>query len=191
MNKIEKHSFEAVSLLTAANGMLAATVIPALNQPDWIVPSSLILDSIEYKGEDNSGSASGIKYYSWQQQQIAVFHLLPKAQLADSVVILEGNSVEQRLALKTIGQPRQIEVSISEVQDCELPQQYSVRADNIINDSNDELNEDLVSEDLLYSYLFQAISIDDTVYMVPDLDKIAHQLVTLNRDSGANIDKVS
>ncbi len=191
MNKIEKHSFEAVSLLTAANGMLAATIIPAMDQPDWIVPSSLILDSIEYKDEENSGGASEIKYYSWQQQQIAIFHLLPEAQLADSIVILEGNSVEQRLALKTTGQPRQIEVSISEVQDCELPQQYSVMTDNISSEINDELNEDLVSEDLLNSYLFQAISIEDTVYMVPDLDKIAYQLVTLNRDSGANIDKVS
>ena len=43
MKQILKHSFEAVSLLTTNNGMLDVTVVPAVNQPDWIIPSSLIL----------------------------------------------------------------------------------------------------------------------------------------------------
>ncbi|MES1963880.1 hypothetical protein M0N77_00865 [Psychrobacter sp. AH5] len=182
MNQIKKHAFEAVSLLTAANGMLKATIIPAINQPDWIVPSSLILDSIE----DSRQDVDKAKFYLWQQQPVAVFRLLPTDQLANSVFILEGNSVEQRLALKTKGQSREIEVSISEVQDCELPKKYRTTTQSLINDSdanttntntNTDLDAEVVSEDQLSSYLFQTILINETVYMVPDLDKIVHQLI--------------
>lgn len=184
MNQIKKHAFEAVSLLTAANGMLKATIIPAINQPDWIVPSSLILDSIEDSEEDSRQDVDKAKFYLWQQQPVAVFRLLPTDQLANSVFILEGNSVEQRLALKTKGQSREIEVSISEVQDCELPKKYRTTTQSLINDSdanttntNTDLDAEVVSEDQLSSYLFQTILINEMVYMVPDLDKIAHQLV--------------
>lgn len=184
MNQIKKHAFEAVSLLTAANGMLKATIIPAINQPDWIVPSSLILDSIDDSEEDSRQDVDKAKFYLWQQQPVAVFRLLPTDQLANSVFILEGNSVEQRLALKTKGQSREIEVSISEVQDCELPKKYRATTQSLINDSdanttntNTDLDAEVVSEDQLSSYLFQTILINETVYMVPDLDKIAHQLV--------------
>ena len=38
MRQMLKHSFEAVSLLTTTNGMLDVTIIPALDQPDWLFP---------------------------------------------------------------------------------------------------------------------------------------------------------
>ena len=169
MNQIKKHSFEAVSLLTAANGMLEATIIPAIDQPDWIVPSALILESVDHSESDENKDADHKEYYSWQQQSVPVFYLIPKDQSPNSVVILEGNSIDYRLALKIKGQLRQIEVSISEVQDSKLPQEYS-----------SELSVESVSEDSISSYLYQTIMIEDTVYMVPDLDKIAHQLVNIN-----------
>lgn len=49
MKQILKHSFEAVSLLTTNNGMLDVTIVPASNQPDWIIPSSLILSVDDYQ----------------------------------------------------------------------------------------------------------------------------------------------
>ena len=67
MSQIKKHSFEAVSLLTAANGMLEATIIPAMNQPDWIVPSSLILDSLDYNQDysDVAENEESVTTYTW------------------------------------------------------------------------------------------------------------------------------
>lgn len=191
MNQIKKHSFEAVSLLTAANGMLEATIIPALNQPDWIVPSTLILESLDYSDEDDDRnshrdgdnepkSTVRTRYYTWQQQPVAVFSLLPKDQVPDTVVILEGNAIAQRLALQTKGQLRQIKVSISDVQDSELPLEYSVATESVENDTDS--TEELVDEDIIASYLFQAIVIEETIYIVPDLDKIAHQLTIMNQD---------
>ncbi len=191
MNQIKKHSFEAVSLLTAANGMLEATIIPALNQPDWIVPSALILESLDYSDEDGDRnshrdsdnepkSTVRTQYYTWQQQPVAVFSLLPKDQVPDTVVILEGNTTAQRLALQTKGRLRQIEVSISDVQDSELPLEYSVATESIEKDNGNI--EDSVNEEVIATYLFQAIVIEETIYIVPDLDKIAHQLTIVNQD---------
>ncbi|MGM8870960.1 hypothetical protein ACS8E3_04640 [Psychrobacter sp. 2Y5] len=182
MSQIKKHSFEAVSLLTAANGMLEATIIPAMNQPDWIVPSSLILDSVDYN-EDHSDAAQSsseesVETYAWQQQSVAVFHLLAKDQVPDKVVILEGNTAQERLALYTKGELRRIEVSISEVQDSELPTEY---AEDSVMDKSAEAKDGEVSEESITSYLFQAIVIEETAYIVPDLDKIAHQLVTVSQ----------
>ena len=79
MKQILKHSFEAVSLLTTNNGMLDVTVVPAVNQPDWIIPSSLIL-SVE-EGSEHTDS------YEWQQQAVAVFHLLPRHQKPEKMIV--------------------------------------------------------------------------------------------------------
>lgn len=194
MNQIRKHTFEAVSLLTAENGMLDVTIVPAMNQPDWVIPSSLIL-SVEPYDER-------IWTYLWQQQEVAVFHLLPRAQIPDKLIVLEGNTVVHRLALQTVGELRELKVRISDVKDTELPECYVNVAisnidDNKVKDngvnlyqsSSDgvESDSDTVAvveehfrENVVLSYLFQTIVIDDITYIVPDLDKIAHQLVDLD-----------
>lgn len=194
MNQIRKHTFEAVSLLTAENGMLDVTIVPAMNQPDWVIPSSLIL-SVEPYDER-------IWTYLWQQQEVAVFHLLPRAQTPDKLIVLEGNTVVHRLALQTVGELRELKVRISDVKDAELPERYVNVAISNIDDNklkDDGVNlyqpssdgaspdsdtaadvEEHFRENVVLSYLFQTIIIDDIPYIVPDLDKIAHQLVDLD-----------
>lgn len=195
MDKIKKHSFEAVSLLTKGNGMLEATIIPAVNQPDWIVPSALILDTTDCDER--------VWYYSWQQQEVAVFHLLPAEQIPSKMIILEGNTLTHRLALQTVGQLRNIQIRISDVKDIALPKEYSdnlkdqiATTDIVSDESKDEarqLNVDNqiseLNENDIRSYLYQTIVIDDVPYLIPDLDNIAHQLVDLDRvEQGENIE---
>lgn len=163
MNQNLKHSFEAVSLLTTDNGMLDVTMIPAVNQPDWIIPSSLILSIDDYQ--------QWVSTYSWQQQQLAVFHLQPHAQDLDKVIVLEGNTAEYRIALQTKGELRRVPLRISDVRDIELPQDYKQIATTLDTDYEQ------VKENELLSYLFQTVMIDDIPYLIPDLDKIADQLV--------------
>ena len=166
MKQILKHSFEAVSLLTTNNGMLDVTIVPATDQPDWLIPSSLILSVDEY--------SEHTWIYEWQQQEVAVFHLLPRHQTPDKMIILEGNTTAHRIALQTAGELRQIQARISDVKDIDLPEHF------IKTDSKTDTVQQRVQEDVVLSYLFQAVMIDDTVYVVPDLDKIAHQLVDLD-----------
>ena len=166
MKQMLKHSFEAVSLLTTNNGMLDVTIVPAFDQPDWIIPSSLILSVDDY--------SEYVAMYEWEQQQVAVFHLLPRDQTPDKMVVLEGNTSAHRIALQTSGDLRQLQARISEVKDIELPVHF------IEPNSNIDTVYERVQEDVVLSYLFQAVTIDDTLYLVPDLDKIAHQLVDLD-----------
>lgn len=164
MKQILKHSFEAVSLLTTTNGTLDVTIVPAFNQPDWVIPSSLIL-SVDEHDEHTS-------IYDWQEQEVAVFHLLPQDEAVDKIIVLEGNTSEHRLALQTAGELRQLQVRISEVKDIEVTENFD----------KTNINETAVpfNENVMLSYLFQTVMIEDKVYLVPDLDKIAHQLVDVS-----------
>lgn len=167
MKPILKHSFEAVSLLTTNNGMLDVTIVPAFNQPDWLIPSSLILSVDSYDTRTST--------YDWQQQEIAVFHLLPEDQTPDTMIVLEGNTSDHRVALQTAGKLQQLQARIAEVKDIELPEPFN-KAESA---DNDETVIPL-DENLVISYLFQAVMIDDRVYLVPDLDNIAYQLIDLD-----------
>jgi hypothetical protein len=164
MKQILKHSFEAVSLLTTNNGMLDVTIVPAFNQPDWIIPSALILSVEDYQERTST--------YNWQQQDVAVFHLLPKDKTPEKIIILEGNTTDHRFALQTAGELRQLQARISEVKDIEISEQFS-------DTDIDEL-EGQSDENVMLSYLYQTVMIDDKTYLVPDLDKIAHDLVNLH-----------
>ncbi|MBH0065853.1 MULTISPECIES: hypothetical protein [Psychrobacter] len=164
MKQILKHSFEAVSLLTTTNGMLDVTIVPAFNQPDWLIPSSLIL-SVDEHDQHTS-------IYDWQDQEVSVFHLLPQDKAVDKIIVLEGNTSEHRLALQTAGELHQLQVRISDVKDIEVPENFD----------KTNINETAVpfNENVMLSYLFQTVMIEDKVYLVPDLDKIAHQLVDVS-----------
>lgn len=167
MKPILKHSFEAVSLLTTNNGMLDLTIVPAFNQPDWLIPSSLILSVDSYDTRTST--------YDWQQQKIAVFHLLPEDQAPDTMIVLEGNTSDHRVALQTAGKLQQLQARIAEVKDIELPEPFN-KAESADNDGTVIP----LDENLVLSYLFQAVMIDDRVYLVPDLDNIAYQLIDLD-----------
>lgn len=166
MKQILKHSFEAVSLLTTNNGMLDVTIVPAVDQPDWIIPSSLIL-SVDECSEYTWN-------YEWQQQEVAVFHLLPRHHTPDKIIVLEGNTAVHRIALQTAGELHQLQARISDVKDVDLPEHFNNTERKI------DTVQQRVQEDVVLSYLFQTVMIDNTLYLVPDLDKIAHQLVDLD-----------
>lgn len=165
MRKIQKHSFEAVSLLTVENGFLDVTIIPAKNQPDWLVPTSLIM-SVESYDER-------IWTYLWNNQEVAVYHLIPKGEVPDKLIILEGNTEVHRPALQTKGELRQKSVAISDVKDIELPQ-------NIQEHMMAHIPSLINNEDNRLDYMYQAVLMNDNIYIVPELDLISHQLVDLD-----------
>lgn len=164
---MQKHSFEAVSLLTAENGVLDISIIPAIGQPDWLVPTALILNIEHYEER--------IWTYLWKygdnSQEVAVYHLVPKEIPADKLVILEGNSDVHRLALQTTGEITNLRVRISDVKDVDLNEEEA----SFMKLSTPNLS---VQHD--DNYLYQAVEIAGEIYVVPDLDLIAHHLVDLD-----------
>lgn len=188
MKRIQKHSFEAVSLLTADNGLLDITIVPAVGQPDWLIPSSLILEVVAFSDR--------IWTYLWQQQEISVFHLIPRGHTPSTLLILEGNTDVHRVALQTDGEIKSLQVRISDVKDVALPEQYHSTSEPDDTGTIDapvqifakEVNVDEIevefdahfNEARIDSYLFQCVEVKGALYLVPDLDKIAHHLVDLD-----------
>lgn len=165
MKKIQKHQFEPVSLLTAEHGTLEVTAIPAIGQPDWLVPTTLIISVDEYHER--------IWTYLWRGQEVSVYHLIPKDIEVDKLVILEGNSDVHRLALQTAGELTTKRVRISDVRDVMLSEEELAN----IQLSTPSLAHREEGQD---NYLYQAVLLDNEIYVVPDLDLIAHRLVDLD-----------
>lgn len=155
MNQIQKHSFEAVSLLTAENGLLNLTVIPAINQPDWLIPTDLILSVDDYHER--------IWTYLWNNQEVAVYHLVPRDMQPDKLIVLEGNTDVHRIALQTKGTLHKKAVRISDVKDADLPPQYQAvdemhtppihiiaqpNLESIQTEANQDPTDDLIYDDM-------------------------------------------
>lgn len=171
MRKIQKHEFEPVSLLTVEDGMLELAIIPTKHQPNWLVPKSLILTIEPY--------SERIWTYIWSNpqkntiQEVAVYHLIDRQTSPDKLVILEGNTNVHRLALQTTGDIRYTRARISDVRDIELPDDIQEHMKAFIPSLLDNPDEPL-------DFMYQAVIMDDVVYIVPDLDLIAHRLVDLD-----------
>lgn len=165
MNKIQKHQFEPVSLLTAEHGTLEVTAIPAIGQPNWLVPTALIMSVDECHER--------IWTYLWRGQEVSVYHLIPKDIEADKLIVLEGNSDVHRLALQTAGELTTRRVRISDVTDVTLSDEEVANIQlSVPNLPNREQRQE--------NYLYQAVTLDGEMYVVPDLDLIAHRLVDLD-----------
>lgn len=171
MKKIQKHEFEPVSLLTVEDGVLELAIIPTKNQPDWLVPKNLILTIEAY--------SERIWTYIWSNpqkdtiQEVAVYHLIDRQTNPDKLVILEGNTNVHRLALQTTGEIGYTSARISDVKDIELPEDIQMHMRNSLPSLLD-------NPDAPFDFMYQAVSIGDTIYIVPDLDLIAHRLVDLD-----------
>jgi hypothetical protein len=117
-------------------------------------------------------SQQQVPRYDWQQQNLAVFNLLMQDQIPEKMVVLEGNTTDHRFALQTAGNLRQLQARISEVKDVETSEQFST--------TNGEDREEYFDKNDVSSYLHQTVMIDDEIYLVPDLDKIAYHLIDLD-----------
>lgn len=163
---MQKHHFRAISLLSATKGVLKVSIIPAVGQPDWILPSALILDTVAI--------AERTEHYLWQHQDgsqsIPVYPLVPEGAVADTVVILEGSNDEQRSALYIQGEIQTMHVRISEVKDVSLSQEVLT---NIKNSTPKALLDKSGKEHFVY----QAVSIGDELYIIPNLYAIVETLL--------------
>lgn len=165
MRKIQKHIFEPVSLLTVENGVLEVAIIPAMNQPNWLVPKTLMLSIEAYQER--------IRTYLWQSQEVAIYHLIPKDVTPDALIVLEGNTDVHRIALQTKGNIEYKNLRISDVKDAVLPESMVQQMAAVIPSL-------LENPDNPIDYVYEAVSLDGELYIVPDLDLIAHCLVDLD-----------
>lgn len=156
----KKQGFGAVTLLNASTGLLDITVIPVANQPDWVIPSNIVLDVQPmqekiwtYLWQQPSTNKKQIKD-TRHQQEVAVYHLYNKTELPEKVVVIEGMTDVHRIALQIQGELKQQQVKISDVKDAD--------------------------EKLPVPYNFQTVLLNGKLCVVPDLDRLSHYLVDLD-----------
>ncbi|WP_227429094.1 hypothetical protein [Psychrobacter sp. I-STPA6b] len=179
MKKIDKHNFEAVSLLTVEKGLLDVTIIPTQDEFDWVVPSSLIIQVVDYRER--------IWTYLWNDQEVVIFHLIPKDVTPDKIIILEGNTDVHRLGLQTCGELQYKQVSISDVKDVLKPTEKAQSEKLTGEEASQTIDKDSFADTIHKSsvidaetYTFQTVSIHGVTYIVPELDELAHRLVDLD-----------
>ncbi len=169
MKKIKKHEFEAVSLLTSQGGLLDITIVPAKGQPNWLIPTALILEINDFD--------EFVWNYIWRGQDIAVYHLLPKDIAPEKIIVLEGNTPVHRIALQTSANIITKQYKISDVKDTQLPDKYlDLGAESVVYEKSPDIGDDVVG----VPFIYQAVEVEGEVYIVPDLDMIANQLVELD-----------
>lgn len=156
-NKSETKSLgplNTLDLLTFNKRGLSVSFIPRLDSSDWVIPTVLILDVIDCD--------EIIKNYDWQGQKIAVFNLLPNSEQKelspDTLVILEGETDQQRIGLLFQGKLRQQQIKLSDIQDVEP---------NTLTTNGGEIDSE---------YNYQQVTIHSECYTVPDLKQVSAYL---------------
>ncbi len=169
MKTMKKHQFEAVSLLTSQGGLLDVTIVPVLGQPSWLIPTSLILEINDFD--------EFIWNYIWRGQDVAVYHLLPRDVPPEKIIVLEGNTPVHRVALQTSANLTTKQWKISDVKDAELPEEFfDVGAESVVYERKTDIGDDVIP----IPFIYQTVQAEGEIYIIPDLDMIAYQLVELD-----------
>ena len=156
VDKVNKHTFEAVSLLILNRGLIDITIIPVEGQCDWVIPSNLLFKVIDL--------SKRVVTYQWQDDDIVVYDLLATDSQPTHLLILEGSSDAHRMGLQIRGELTQKQVGISQVKDIEESDKQGAA---FADESNEQ-------------YVFQKVRIDGQEYVVQDLDELAYQLIDLD-----------
>lgn len=164
-----------VSLLSATTGVLEIAKIPVVDKPDWIIPQALILTIDEYTDR--------IWTYRWKNQDVAIYHLLPKNMPADRIVVVESITDAHRIGLQIQGEVTFHTVRLSDLKDAT---EEELQSHNFIAQSFD----DNAQEQIVASwppvvaheqdFVFQPVMFNGELCVVPELDKLSHYLVDLD-----------
>lgn len=155
MNNTPIPQLNSHELLMLNQGSMSVTFIPTSDTLPWVIPTALIIGI--------QACTVNLKQYEWQGHMLPVFSLLAKGAKPESLVILEGERDQQRIALLIQGQLRQQLIKITDIKDIE---NKTLATASSKNKNNGERN-----------YSYQQVSIGTDAYMVPDLKRLSKQLL--------------
>nr|WP_315041210.1 hypothetical protein [uncultured Moraxella sp.] len=175
---------EHIGMLSVTKGQLNIAKIPVIGAPDWIVPQDLILAIEPYHDR--------IWNFLWRGQDVSVYHLLPKSEQAEFIVVLESITDVHRVGLQIQGDVSFHSVRISDLKDIDdttYRKTLSVQYPHILE--QEALQKQRQAEQLASNqpaayqpteqdYIFQPVMFDDEMCVIPDLDKMSHFLVDLD-----------
>lgn len=104
--------FETGNLLTVNTGALEVTSIPVEKGLDWLIPSSLVLNTQPYDEK--------VEHYSWLDTKIVVYSKLSGDRAPKTMIVIESSYQNQPIGLIVSGQPKIHQIKISDIKDIEL-----------------------------------------------------------------------
>ncbi len=146
MNQAMSKTPKHFGLLTNVTGVLDLLRVSNQQGLDWLLPSALVL------GQERQNEPSDSPYIFHGTQQIPLYRgLLPKGWRAPvHVLVIEGEHDVGRLALLCNNRPQALRVSISSIRDVDGPVDQP--------------------------YVVQAVEVNGSPCVVPDLDLLAQHL---------------
>lgn len=173
-----------IGILSVTKGQLEIAKIPVINAPDWIVPKDLILAIEPYHER--------IWNFLWQGQDVPIYHLLPKTEQVEFIVVLESITDVHRIGLQIQGDVSYHAVRILDLKDVDnatYRQTLEIQYPHILEQKTDQLptQEETTEQHPLsdyqsteQDYVFQAVMFNNELCVIPDLDKMSHFLVDLD-----------
>lgn len=172
----------AVSLISATTGVLEITKIPVTDQPDWIIPQTLILAIDDYQDR--------IWTYIWKNQEVSIYHLLPREIQPEKIVVVESITDAHRIGLQIQGEITFHSIKLTDLRDVtpEELQNNEFFVPAVAQTGNEVTSEAQtpVSANLAptvtpeQDFVFQPVMFQGELCVVPDLDKLSHYLVDLD-----------
>lgn len=145
---------EQSKLLNSAAMLGTGTVdIAVLEIPSDVSSNWLIPESLLLDNIDDVETS--LKIYQWQGQDIAVYNLCDATHQMASLVLIESVADPYRVGLLYQGDIKKHKLKISDIKDANI--------------------------DNTYPYMFQAVIVNQTNFMIPALDKLSHELIDLDR----------
>lgn len=168
---------EHIGILSVTTGQLDIVRIPVLDAPDWILPQALILSVEPY--------TERIWNYIWRNQDVSVYHLLPKNQAPDHIVIVESVTDVHRIALQIQGEVTYHSVRIADLKDAD-EQTYEQTLAHLYPQRLEQLKQQPETQATSQRqinqqhFVFQPVIFENEVCVIPDLDTLSHFLVDLD-----------
>lgn len=170
---------EHLGILSVTTGQLEIAKIPVQGAPDWIIPQSLIISIDPYREQ--------IWNYLWRGQDVSVFHLLPKTMTPDSLVVVESATDVHRIALQIQGEVSYHSVRIADLKDADTATYehiLSIQYPEVLAQrealAEASAGSRYLSPVMQQDYVFQPVTFEGELCVVPDLDKLSHFLVDLD-----------
>lgn len=154
-----KTEFEQNSLLTVTAGSLAVTAIPVAKAPDWLVPSSLIIETIPY--------AAALEQDTYQPLISSALALMGEHP-AEHLVVLHGNEPSKAIGLLISGTLESHHIKIADIKDSD---------DAVVAESK------IDTDDTKNDYVFQMVLFNNQSYVIPDMMALSkHELLMPKND---------
>lgn len=169
---------EHIGILSVTTGQLDIVKIPVIGAPAWILPKALILAVEPY--------SERIWNFLWRNQDVSVYHLLPKTAIPEYIVVVESVTDVHRIGLQIQGEVSYHSVRIADLKDVDdvnykqiLAEHYPERLEQLIQQPN-PIEPNYQPQINQQDFVFQPVMLEGELCVIPDLDNLSHILVDLD-----------